>query len=72
MSDDALKEIPVLVSDLENLLGILDSAYSHQQVLDLAEAYRKLNQRAAASAMTKALEEARDKVKAYVEAAKDA
>lgn len=62
-------EVPVLVSDLENLKTLLDSVYGQSQASDIVDSYRKLNNRFQWSAMTRALEAEIARIEAYIASA---
>lgn len=61
-----IPQVPVLLSDLEILRAALSSAYYQNTTLDVADSYRRLAQRQAPSAMTKALQGAVAKVEGYI------
>lgn len=63
----AVAEVPA--SDLVIIKAALNSAYHFSLVTDLAEQYRKLNQRPTPSKMTKALEGSLDLLTSYIESA---
>ena len=62
-------EVPVLVSDLENLKALLTSVHGKEQAHDLSESYRKLSARFQWSALTRALEGELGKLEAYIASA---
>lgn len=64
-------EVPVLLSDLENLRTLLTSAHGQSQASDIFESYRKLSNRFQWSAMTKTLEAEIAKVEAYIASAEE-
>lgn len=69
---DTQQEIPqvtILLSDLEVIRAALASAYYQNETLDLADQYRRLNNRPQPSAMTKALQGAIGKVENYIKIA---
>lgn len=61
--------ILVPVADLQLMRAALNSAYHHNQVLDLADQYRKLHQRPQGSKLTGGLQAAHDLVLSYIELA---
>ena len=63
---DETQQVSVLVTDLEIIRAALTSAYYHNETLDMAEQYRRLNGRPQPSAMTKALQGAVGKVENYI------
>lgn len=64
-----IRHIEVLSSDFEFIRDVLFTAHNHSIVLDLAENYRKLNNRQSGnqSKLTAALEEAVAKAEAYLQ-----
>lgn len=61
-----IPQVSVLVSDLEVIKAALASAYYQNETLDIADQYRKLNNRSQPSPMTKALQGAIGKVENYI------
>ena len=66
MDTQEIPQVSVLVSDLEVIKAALASAYYQNETLDIADQYRKLNNRSQPSPMTKALQGAIGKVENYI------
>jgi hypothetical protein len=58
--------IEITPADLEAIRAALHSAYMQNVVLDMADEYRKLNNRSKSSPMTKALEHASELAADYL------
>ena len=69
MADNEIPTVTVLLSDLDVIRAALTSAYYQNETLDIAEQYRKLNNRPQPSPMTKALQGAIGKVENYIQIA---
>jgi hypothetical protein len=69
---DTVKEVSVLVSDMEKFQDALNVAYYLSVSEDLVASYRKLDQNPQYSALTKQLEGALSKTKAYLESVQEA
>lgn len=61
-----LEEVPVLRSDLQSVLDLLNALYSQHFAQDLVEQYRKLDNRNRRSPLTLAIDTQRQKVESYM------
>lgn len=61
-----LEEVPVLRSDLQGMLDLLNALYSQHFAQDLVEQYRKLDNRNRRSPLTLAIDTQRQKVESYI------
>lgn len=66
-----MDEVPVLLSDLENLKATLTAAQQQNEAWDIFDSYRKLNNRFQWSALTRQLNESVTKIEAYIESAQE-
>jgi len=68
---DPTAETPILVSDLVHWKETLAAIFSHFHAHDLAEQYRRLDQRPRRSPLTNATGDALMKLEAYLDALED-
>jgi hypothetical protein len=66
-----MDEVPVLLSDLQQIRDSLHAAHMQSQTRDLQEQYQKLSNRQQWSALTKHLEQSLTKVEAFIKEAED-
>lgn len=59
-------EVPVLVADLRRVMRALNSAYTAQAAWDLLSDQRAMASAPKASSLTKALQQAHDRVAGYI------
>lgn len=66
-----MTEVPVLLSDLELLAGLLITLANQHEAQDLVDQYRKLDNRNRRSPLTVAIGNGLDKVEAYIASAQE-
>lgn len=64
-----MNDVPVLLTDLELLRGLLATLYNQHEAQDLVDQYRKLDNRARMSPLTRAIADGLGKVESYIDAA---
>lgn len=62
-----LTDVPVLLSDLELIRGLLNTLYNQHHAQDIVDQYRRLDNRNRRSPLTNAIAEGLTKVEGYVE-----